>query len=137
MERIKKGKRIEELVSRCMRFENEMARMITIGIAYCSPTEVRKRMGIEIPPDKRSKLKEEGDRLGGFNKVIKKRSSINKEYDNSLLQMAKLLDEQGFDVKKFAGNLNDSQYSWLRSRVGEIRKHLKPQAKKHPKAKKV
>jgi hypothetical protein len=93
-------------------------------------------MGIEIPSDKRSKLKEEGDRLGGFNKVIKKRSSINKEYDNSLLQMAKLLEEDGFDVKRFERNLNDSQYSWLRSRAGEIRKYLKPQAKKHPKAKK-
>jgi hypothetical protein len=136
MGRIKKGKRLEELVGRCMRFENEMARMITIGIAYCSPTEVRKRMGIEIPPDKRSKLKEEGDRLGGFNKVIKKRSSISKEYDNSLYQMAKLLEEHGFDVKKFAGNLNDSQYSWLRSRVGEIRKHLKPAVRKHSKTKK-
>jgi len=136
MGRIKNGKRLEGLVGRCMRFENEMARMITIGIAYCSPTEVRKRMGIEIPPDKRSKLKEEGDRLGGFNKVIKKRSSISKEYDNSLYQMAKLLEEHGFDVKKFAGDLNDSQYSWLRSRVGEIRKHLKPAVRKHSRTKK-
>jgi hypothetical protein len=136
MGRIKKGKRLEELVGRCMRFESEMARMITIGIAYCSPSEVRKKMGIEIPSDKRSKLKEEGDRLGGFNNVIKRRSSINKEYDNSLLLMAKLLEEHGFDVKKFAGNLNDSQYSWLRSRVGEIRKHSKPAVRKHPKTKK-
>jgi len=136
MGRIKNGKRLEGLVGRCMRFENEMARMITIGIAYCSPTEVRKRMGIEIPPDKRSKLKEEGDRLGGFNKVIKKRSSISKEYDNSLYQMAKLLEEHGFDVKKFAGDMNDSQYSWLRSRVGEIRKHLKPAVRKHSRTKK-
>lgn len=136
MGRIKNGKRLEGLVGRCMRFENEMARMITIGIAYCSPTEVRKRMGIEIPPDKRSKLKEEGDRLGGFNKVIKKRSSISKEYDNSLYQTAKLLEEHGFDVKKFAGDLNDSQYSWLRSRVGEIRKHLKPAVRKHSRTKK-
>ena len=123
MGRVKKGKRIEELVGRCMRFENEMARMITIGIAYCSPSEVRKKMGIEIPSDKRSKLKQEGDRLGGFNKVIKKHSSISEEYDNCLLQMARLLEEDGFDVKRFKSNLNESQYSWLRSRVGEIRKH--------------
>jgi hypothetical protein len=125
MGRIKIGKRIEELVDRCMRFEKEMVRMITIGIAYCSPSEVRKKMGIEIPSDKRSELKAEGDRLGGFNKVIKKRSSINEEYDSSLSQMARLLEEDDFDVKRFADNLNHSQYSWLRSRVGEIRKRLK------------
>ena len=123
MGRVKKGKRIEELVGRCMRFENEMARMITIGIAYCSPSEVRKKMGIEIPSDKRSKLKQEGDRLGGFNKVIKKHSSISKEYDNCLLQMARLLEEDGFDVKRFESKLKGSQFSWLRSRAGEIRKH--------------
>jgi hypothetical protein len=136
MGRVKKEKRIEELVGRCMRFESEMAQMITIGIAYCSPSEVRKKMGIEIPADKRSKLKAEGDRLGGFNKVIKKRALISEEYDHSLLQMARLLEEDGFDVKRFAVSLNDAQYSWLRSRVGEIRKHLKPAARKHSKAKK-
>ena len=123
MRHVKKGKKAEELVSKCMQLENEMARMITIGIAYCSPSEVRKKMGIEIPSDKRSKLKQEGDRLGGFNKVIKKHSSISKEYDNCLLQMARLLEEDGFDVKRFESNLNDSQYSWLRSRAVEIRKH--------------
>jgi hypothetical protein len=133
---VKKGKKIEGLVARCMGFENEMARMITIGIAYCSPSEVRKKMGIEIPSDKRSKLKEEGDRLGGFNKVIKNHSSISKEYDNCLSQMAKLMEEDGFDVKRFADKLNDSQYSWLRSRAGEIRKHLKPTVRKHSKGKK-
>jgi hypothetical protein len=136
MERIKKRKRIGELIGKCMHFEKEMARMITIGIAYCSPSEVRKKMGIEIPSDKRSELKEEGDRLGGFNKVIKKRSSISEEYDNCLLQMARLLEEDGFDVKRFERDLNDSQYSWLRSRAGEIRKHLKPAVRKHSKSKK-
>ena len=136
MGRVKKGKRIEELIGRCMRFEKEMARMITIGIAYCSPSEVRKKMGIEIPSDKRSKLKKEGDRLGGFNKVIKKRSSLSEEYDNCLLQMARLLEEGGLDVKRFERNLSDSQYSWLKSRTGEIRKHLKPAVRKHSKAKK-
>ena len=133
---VKKDERIEELVARCMRFENEMARMITIGIAYCSPSEVRKKMGIEIPSDKRSKLKEEGDRLGGFHKVIKKRSSIAKEYDHSLSQIARLMEQDNFDMKRFERKLNDSQFSWLRSRVGEIRRHLKPTVRKPSKRKK-
>ena len=123
MRHVKKGKKAEELVSKCMQLENEMARMITIGIAYCSPSEVRKKVGIEIPSDKRSQLKEEGDRLGGFNKVIKKHSSISEEYDNCLSQIAGLLEKDGFDVKRFESKLNGSQFSWLRSRAGEIRKH--------------
>ena len=123
MRHVKKGKKAEELVSKCMQLENEMARMITIGIAYCSPSEVRKKVGIEIPSDKRSQLKEEGDRLGGFNKVIKKHSSISEEYDNCLSQIAGLLEKDGFDVKRFESKLKGSQFSWLRSRAGEIRKH--------------
>jgi hypothetical protein len=119
------SKVIAELIDICMKLESEMMRLFAIGLAYCSPSEVRKIFGAEIPPKRRSELKEEGNNLGGFNIVMKRHSQVSEEYCNSLSELSEFLEEEGFEVNKFKEHLSEPQFSWMMSKIGEIKKRLK------------
>lgn len=109
-----------------MKLENECGLLNTIRSAFLSPLEFKKIFGYEISEERRAGLKDRGNKLGGLDEVTKKSKQLEKEYDKNLSEIAELLEEEeGFEIKEFEDQLGEEQFLWLKTHIGEIKRHLK------------
>jgi len=120
------GQQIAELVERCINSQNEIVRLLAIGLVSLAPSKSREILGIEIPKERQVELREECKRLGGTDEVLKKYKDGLEEHRENLSELAEFLEEGGGSlINKFKNDLGDDQFSWLESHIGEIKKHLK------------
>lgn len=121
------GQQIAELVERCINSQNEIVRLLAIGLVSLAPSKSREILGIEIPKERQVELREEGKRLGGIEEVLRKYKEGLEEHRKNLSELAEFLEEEGGGslINKFKNNLRADQFSWLESHIGDIKKHLK------------
>ena len=121
----KKNQEIGELIDNCIKSANEIALLLAIGLASLAPSKIREIIGVEISLEKRAVLREECNKLGGLDEVLKKNKQTIEENSKYLSELAEFLEERGFIIKNFKDQLSEDQFSWLTSHIGEIKKYLK------------
>jgi len=121
------GQQIAKLVERCIDSQNEIVRLLAIGLASLAPSKSREILGVEIPKERQAELREEGKKLGRADEVLRKYKDRLEEHRKNLSELAEFLEEDGggASIDKFKNDLGTDQFSWLESHIGDIKKHLK------------
>jgi len=115
---------IPELLKECMQLESKSKTLIAMLILLDPPPEVRKYFGGEMFKIQ-SELREDVEKMGGRDEVLKKHRLADEAYADKLSELAENLDEQDFNIAEIESKLSSEEFSWLKSHIAKIKIALK------------
>jgi hypothetical protein len=118
-------KELERLIAECIQLEEELG-LLTPVMLYLNPSWNVEEMGKEtLVAEARKRFNQKWNLLGGWDKVKREYDLQEKELSKRLSDLAERLEEEGFEIEKFRPRIPGSQFGWLLSEKGRIKKHLR------------